>query len=311
MIIAAVQTSAIQQRFTAALDALVESAKADRSVLAALLCGSLSHDVVWAKSDIDLVFVTVDDRKVEEDDISLYADGVNVHAQLIPRSKFRQLVDGSLGNSFMHSYLRKGRLLYTHDPTIESMWATLSALGRRDMQVQLLHAACGALPAIDKARKWLVTRGDLNYASLYILYAATSLAQVEIVGRGLLLDREVLPQALALNPPFFKIIYTDLLNTRKTKAPVENALAAIDEYVGERARTAFAPILEHLAEVGEARSCREIEHHFQRHAGVSGVTTACEYLADKGLLGKASTATHLTRKSNVTVQELAFYAIAG
>ena len=35
---------AIAQKFTAALDGLVEQVKKDRTVLAALLCGSLSHD---------------------------------------------------------------------------------------------------------------------------------------------------------------------------------------------------------------------------------------------------------------------------
>ena len=40
--------------------------KEDRSVLAAILCGSLSHDTVWAKSDIDLALVTIDDKKVEQ-----------------------------------------------------------------------------------------------------------------------------------------------------------------------------------------------------------------------------------------------------
>ena len=59
----------VRQKFAAALDALVEQVKADRSVLAALLCGSLSHDTVWAKSDIDLVLVTIDDRKVEHGDL--------------------------------------------------------------------------------------------------------------------------------------------------------------------------------------------------------------------------------------------------
>ncbi len=72
----------IQQKFTAALDVLVEQVKQDRSVLAAILCGSLSHDTVWAKSDIDLVLVTIDDKKVDEAGLALYADGVNVHALL-------------------------------------------------------------------------------------------------------------------------------------------------------------------------------------------------------------------------------------
>ena len=70
----------IEARFREALDALVAQVKEDRSVLAAILCGSLSHDIGWAKSDIDLVLVTIDDKKVEQADLALFADGVNVHA---------------------------------------------------------------------------------------------------------------------------------------------------------------------------------------------------------------------------------------
>ena len=75
--------------------ALIAHVKEDRSVLAAVLCGSLSHDTVWAKSDIDLVLVTVDDKKVEAGDLALYADGVNVHAFLVPRAEFRKTAEGS------------------------------------------------------------------------------------------------------------------------------------------------------------------------------------------------------------------------
>ena len=57
-----------------ALDALVERVKGDRSVLAAVLCGSLSHDTVWARSDIDLVLVTIDDRKVDRASLALDAN---------------------------------------------------------------------------------------------------------------------------------------------------------------------------------------------------------------------------------------------
>jgi hypothetical protein len=299
----------IQHKFLAALDHLVDQVKVDRSVLAALLCGSLSHDTVWTKSDIDLVLVTVDDKKVELSGLSLYADGVNVHAILIPRTEFRMMVEGSVRNSFTHSFLTKGRLLYTHDPTIATLCATLADMGQRDKQVQLLRAATDALPAIYKAHKWFVTRGDLDYTALWILYAATPLAQVEVIDAGRLADREVIPQAIVLNPAFFKTVYTDLLNVPKTRERVQAALEAIDRYVAGRATTVFGSILDHLREVGEARSCREIEEHFERHFGVGGVTTACEYLADQGLIGTASTPTRLTKKSNVEVQELAFFYI--
>jgi uncharacterized protein len=299
----------LRRKFEAALDSVVEQVKRDRSVLAALLCGSLSHDRVWAKSDIDLVLVTIDDRKVATGDLCLNADDLNVHAMLIPRTEFRKMVDGSVRNSFLHSFLTKGRLLYTHDPTIAELCGTLAQLGQRDQQVQLLRAATAALPPIDKAHKWLVTRGDLDYAALWILYAATPLAMVEVIGAGLLADREVIPQAINLNPAFFKMIYADLLNERKTPPRVQAALDAIDGYLSARVPTVFGLVLTHLREVGDVRSCRELEDHFTRHFDVRGVTTACEYLADQGLIGKAAAPAHLTKKSNVEVQELAFFAL--
>jgi hypothetical protein len=295
----------VRQQFTAALDALVGQVKGDHSVLAAILCGSLSHDAVWARSDIDLVLVTIDDKKVQRRDLALDADGVNVHAYLLPRAEFRKTVEGALRHSFMHSLLAKGRLLYTHDQTLAQLCGRLHELGERD--TQLLRAATSALLPIDKAHKWFVTRGDLDYAALWILYAATSLAQIEVIGAGLLADREVIPQALKLNPAFFKMVYTDLLNSRKTRKSVQAALDAVDAYVAERAARLFGPVVEHLRDAGEARSCTEIEDHFKRNFDVGGVTTACEYLARRGLLGRAATAVQLTKKSNVQVQELAFF----
>jgi len=305
----AMTLDATRQKFSAALDELIEQVRKDRSVLAALLCGSLSHDTVWAGSDIDLLLVTIDDRKVAQSDLALYANGVNVHTLLMPRSAFRKLVDGSMHNSFMHAFLTKGRLLYTHDESIATLCASLGDMGRRDIELRLLSVAVSAVPPIYKAHKWFVTRGDLDYTALWILSAATPLAKIEVINAGLLADREVLPQAMALNPGFFKTVYADLLNAPKTRESVQSALDAIDAYLLSRAPKLFKLVLDHLADVGEARSCRELEDHFSRNYGVEGVTVACEYLSDQGLIGKASAQARLTKKSNVDVQELAFFAV--
>src|SRR5262249_5067041 len=129
----------------------------------------------------------------------------------------------------------------------------------------------------------------------------------EVIGARLLADREVIPQAMKLNPEFFKTIYSDLLNVKKTRKSVQTALDAIDGYVAGRVETLFAPVIAHLREVGEARSCSEIEDYFKRNFNIESVTTACEYLADQGLIGKASTPVRITKKSNVETQELAFF----
>jgi len=292
--------------FTAALDGLVPQLRGDRSILAAILGGSLSHDTVWARSDIDLLLVTVDDKLAGPPHVALYADGVNVHAMLMQRAEFRKLAEGAIHQSFMHSFLAKSRVLFTHDDTIADLCERLRTIGERDTHLALLEAATRALPCIYKAHKFFVTRGDLDYTALWILYAATPLAQVEVIAARKLVDREVIPQALTLNPTFFKTVYTDLLNAKKTKRAVKTALAAVDEYVATGARRLFAPVLAHLREAGDIRAASEIESHFIRVFGIEGVTTACEYLADQGLILKAAAPVRATKRSSASLQELAF-----
>jgi predicted nucleotidyltransferase len=295
------------QRFNAALEVLIEKVKRDRTILAGILCGSLAHDTVWDKSDIDLVLVTIDDKKTADEGLALYADGINVHALLMPRAEFRKVVEGSIRNGFQHSFLAKGRLLYTHDETISSLCEQLHVIGERDVQIQLLNAAGCVLPPLYKAHKWFRTRGDLEYTALWILYTATPLAKIEVLSARMLTDREVIPQAIRLNPTFFRIIYADLLNTKKTRKNVQAALTAIDAYLADRAAELFAPVIDYLREIGEARSATEIEDHFKRNFGIGGVTGACEYLSDQGLIGKAPLPVRLTKRSNIDVEELAFF----
>ena len=278
------------------------------SILAAILCGSLSHDTVWAKSDIDLVLVTIDDKLVPQSDVALYADGVNVHAILMPRAAFRRTVEGSLDNSFMRSFLAKGRLLFTHDDTIADLCARLSTIGARDTELQLLSAATSALPPIYKAHKWLITRGDLDYTALWILYAATSLAQdrsapeqADRRSRGHSTGARAQPGVFQddLHRPPEHAGRRGLRSRRRFRPWTALSPTA-------RARL-FAPVLEYLRDAGEARSASEIDAHFVRHFGIEGVTTACEYLADQGLIGKAATPVRATKKSTVSLQELAFF----
>jgi hypothetical protein len=300
----------VREKFAAAVERLMEQLRQDRSILAAILCGSLSHDKVWDKSDVDLVLVTIDEKKIATESVALYAEGLNVHALVMPRAEFRRIAEGALRNSFMHSFLAKGRVLYAHDESIAALCARLPEIGERDTQIQLLRAGIHALGPIYKAHKFFVTRGDLDYTAWWILMAAMPLARIEVIRRRLLADREVIPQALKLNPSLFAVIYTGLLNTAKTRKSVQAALAAVDRYMARHAPSLFAGVIDYLREARETRSVTEIEDYFRRNFDLEGVTAACEYLADQKLIGKASTPVQVTKRSNVSVQELAFYSFA-
>ncbi len=83
-------------------------------------------------------------------------------------------------------------------------------------------AATSAVPPNYKAHKWLITRGDLELHGPLDPLRRTSLARIEVIGARLLADREVIPQAMTLNPGFFKVVYSDLLNAKKTPKAVRS-----------------------------------------------------------------------------------------
>jgi hypothetical protein len=122
----------VRERFERALNELVELVREDRHILAAILGGSLSHDQVWEKSDIDLVLIRTDEKKGEDRKaLALTVDGVNNHTMIWSRDQFRKAIEGKTRNSFEHSFFAKARLLYTHDPTIEQSMADLGMIGDR------------------------------------------------------------------------------------------------------------------------------------------------------------------------------------
>lgn len=284
----------------------MEKVREDRHILAAILLGSLSHDVVWEKSDIDLMLITQDNRE-ETHSIALVEHDVNIHATVQTRSSFRKLIERQVGSSILHSTLSKSRLLFTHDETIRKLYENVTGLGGRDRQVQLLSAGVQAIYPLEKAEKFCKVKNDPHYAYLWLTQAYTGLAKIEVLKNHEIAAREVLEQALRLNPEFFERIYTRLADAKKTRARVLAVLEEIDAWLTEKIPLLFQPILDYLDEAGDIRSATEIGEWFENQLGVGGAVSACEWLADKDVITKVSSPVRLTKKSQTELEELAFY----
>lgn len=296
----------VKARYEAAVAALVERLKQDRMVLAVILCGSLAYDEVWEKSDIDLILVG--EEKTPQRGFGLVEDGINIHATMMPRSALKKIVEGSLQSAFFHSLLSKGRILYTADDSLPQLYESLqSSIGARDRASQLLNTGSTVFPALAKAEKWFHVKRDLHYTLLWILFTAEALARIEVIANGQVTGREVLQQALRINPVFFRSIYTDLIDGPKDTAALGAALDAINSYLEERIGLLFQPILDHLSEVGGPRSTTELNEHFKRHHQAIDLVSAYEWLADKGIITKVPLPLRLTEKSRVTVNEAGYY----
>jgi len=297
---------AVRHRYLEALDSFVAKVKQDSYIIAAILCGSLSHDSVWHKSDIDIVLVGRDEKRPMRE-YACTADGINIHVLLISRSRFKQELEQAFHSSFFYSYIAKSRLLYSLDPSLDEYYAGINHVGAGDRERGLLLAAAGVLPVLTKAEKWLYHKHDPAYSFLWLMYLVSGLATIEVLLHNEVPGREALQQAMEHNPEFFRAIYFELLERPKTEASVGAAIEAVNAYLDRHAAVLFQPLLEYLAAAGGPRSMTEIDDHFRKRLNSEMIILVCEWLAQRGTLRQIATPLRLTEKSRATVDELAFF----
>jgi uncharacterized protein len=294
-----------KERYEAAIESLSQKLQKDRTVLAAVLYGSLAYDSVWEKSDIDLTVIV--EESVRPEHFTLTEDGISIHASLMRRSEFKKAVDGALMGSFMSSLMHRSRLLFSKDDSLTLLWENLGPMGGRDKQAQLLRHTTWTLPLMTKIEKWLRVKKDPHYAAYYVLQAAMGLAVIEVMQAGESPGREVIHQALKLNPTFFQKVYTNVFEGPKTLEAIEAAWKAQDDYIAARIDLCFAPLLDYLREADGPRSTRELNAYFKQHWGADALDLACDWLADKGIVERVGIPVRLTKDSRVTVDEAGYY----
>lgn len=232
---------------------------------------------------------------------------MNIHAMIQPRAQFRKQLEGSLQGSFFHSVFSRSRLLYTHDESIRGWFEAAQHVGDRDRDIQVMNHACGLFGALTKAEKWLKVKRDPAYSYVWILHTLNQLASIEVLRAGKVPGREVIHQAIEVNPEFFEAIYTGPMHQSKTEDLVSTVLDRVNAYLDANVMTFFRPLFDYLSEEAEPRSVTELDDYFRKRAQTEMISLACEWLADKGLIGKVSAPLRLTEKSRVTVEEAAYY----
>lgn len=309
----------IEEQYREAVEMLVEKVQKDPYVLAAIVAGSFSYAQVWEKSDLDVELIGRDAIRPTQSFFSLVENGVNIHANISPRSAFKQTIESAQQGSFMHSYFSHSTLLFSQDASIQEWYnknANLDNIGERDKQFQLLNVIASTLPSLVYAEKQFYVNKDCLTSFLSLLNVVQGLARLEVLLNNEIPAREVIQPALRYNPDFFNGVYTDLINCEKTEAVVQNALDAINAYLDER-EFIFQPILDYLIEQKAPRTNTELNADLGRrlHVNSEGIPEfdeepldlTCQWLAWKGIIRQVTMPIKLTAKSQVPVEEPAYY----
>jgi hypothetical protein len=303
-------------RFEVALAQFVERIMEDRYVLAVVQVGSLRLETIWARHALSLWIIEADGvtRRIISDGTDervfriLVENGINVHAEVIPRSRFKKMVEGASRTAFSHNFFAQRRIVASKDTSIDGWFKKANRMATKDQERELLAFSTWTIHAVVHARKRLEVKGDLELASQDTLGAAHSVAHTEIIRRGEVWEDEVIYRAIEGAPKLFKTIYLDVLAKPMNRKVLAAALDAIDAYLEEHYEEHLKPLLDHLKKQNRVVPLSEISDHFafsQLHPG--HLEAACEWLEHKGLVEKVSAPFKLTKRSLERVEEPAYF----
>ena len=212
-------------RFESALNQLIERVAKDRYVLAIVLVGSISTETVWRRDSLGLWIIEADgvSRCLRSDGADervfrlLVENGINIHAEVIPRSRFKQMVEGSSRTAFSCNFFAQRKLVYSNDPSIENWFDGANSVATKDQERELLTFTTWTIHAHRRAKKRLDIKGDLELAKQGIVEAAHSVAHTEIIRQGDVWEGDVIYRALDHNPDLFQVIYLNVLSKGKSR----------------------------------------------------------------------------------------------
>ncbi|MCE7749741.1 MAG: nucleotidyltransferase domain-containing protein [Candidatus Heimdallarchaeota archaeon] len=294
----------IRERYEQALDNFVKKAKQDPYVIAVILAGSLAYYDVGEDSNLDILIVVKDEadsprgRRFTEDNIE-------IDASVLKRNDFKRLVEGTAQGGMFHSFFSKGKILHSTDETIQDYIKDSNYFGKKDREVQLLNHYSWAFYNLYKTRKFLYVIGDVYGSYSFYMEMVRTLARIEVTLSQTIPLREVIQQALKLNPAFFEQVFTEASDMKKTEENITKMIQACEEYLDDQMEIVYKPVLDYLADAQEFRTHQEILDHFSRTSG-QRVFINCREIVRRGWVLETVLEKRLTNRSKPLVEEPAY-----
>lgn len=299
-----------------ALDHLIERMRQDRYILAVVMVGSLSEETIWHRESISLWIIESDgvSRRLRSDGNEeriwriLVEDGVNFHAEIIPRNRFKQMVEGSSRTAFSCNFFEKRQVVYCADPSIANWFDNAQDFATKDRERELLTFSTWTIHAHRHAFKRLEIKKDIELASQETLWAAQSVAYTEIIKGGQVWEQDVIYRAMELNPELFQEIYGNVIADRLNAHVLRAALHRIHAYLIEHYQVHMKPLLDYLRKSNCVLPLSEISDFFAYSEVFPWhLESTCEWLEQQGVLQKLSAPFKLTKRSLELVEEPAYF----
>ena len=121
----------IRKKYEKALDALIDDIKRDKTITAALLCGSLAKGIVWEKSDIDLFLITSQQNNPTRTFWLMDGD-ISSHVTVMTRNEYIRVFQKSIQGSSTHHLISTTKILFSNDKTLDEFIVSIKKPGKHE-----------------------------------------------------------------------------------------------------------------------------------------------------------------------------------
>jgi len=300
----------------AALQQFLERLEEDTSILAVVQLGRFAEETIWARDSVGVWIIEIDgvtrrlraDGQAEDIHRTFVENGVRLHALLLPRTRFKQMVEGSSRTAFSCSFFEHRELVHCKDPSIERWFDEANTVATRDQEKERLMATTWVIKAHRYTQRLLEIRQDHELAQQAAMWVAHCFAALEVIDRGEVFEGDFMAHARSLNPELLKTVY-DAPLAKPMDAPVlGEVVRRAGEYLESHAERNLKPLLAYLRKQKRVVPLSEITDHFHATSLYPGhLETACEWLEERGRLEKVSSPFKITRRSRSAVEEPAYF----
>src|SRR5262249_47449214 len=154
-----------------------------------------------------------------------------LHVELIPRTRFKRMVEGSARTAFRYSFFARRTLIYSNDPALARWFEDADTLARKDQERELCIATTWLIHSLRHARRLLEDEKDLDLTFQELLGSAHCVAAAEVIVAGEVHEELLIHRALQLVPAVMKGLYLDLLKGARTGSRLGKKLADFEAYL--------------------------------------------------------------------------------
>lgn len=304
-----------QSEFQQALDNFVGRLEEERNVLGAVLVGSLDPEHLWSKDSMWLWLIEADgvqkrhrfDGEEERLFRTLVENDINLHCEIIPRSRFRRMLEGNSRTAFNCSFFAKRELLFSKDPSIQKWFEEANSVAVKDQQKELVAVTSWSIWAEKSIKRLLDQKSDLRLAADSLCEAAHAVAAALVVESGEVYEGASLDRAIPSHPKLFDELYLAPMKNREDEKVLRAGLKALTGFLEERAEANLKPVLDFLSKKGQVVPLTELCDHFAYSQLYPWhLEAACEWLVRSGRVEKLGAPYKLTKKSRTELEEPAY-----